>query len=164
MSYRGIFSPSWCRCSAIAFGALCALASCREYGNTLDGSISARASLDFDRVAVEWVVDELVIRYLSERWVHGEAARLTLQGEVVAANVDIPVDDRIRIEHFITVISDAGDFVQEPPFPPVRNGKVHFDEVNRQIATRIKGFFSVIFEDNRTLSGQFEAYLQEPGE
>ncbi|MBN2361345.1 MAG: hypothetical protein JXR83_17970 [Deltaproteobacteria bacterium] len=144
--------------------ALGALAACADYGNTLEGSISVRATLLFDRVVTEWVVDQLVIRYLSERWVKGEAARLTLDAEVVVAGVDIPVDDRVRIEHFITVVTDGGEYVQEPPFPQVRSGKIHFEEVSDQVDGMTRGSFAVIFDDNRTLNGKFEAYNQAPGQ
>jgi hypothetical protein len=132
--------------------------------NRLNGTISGDASLAFDEVRVEWLVDQLVIRYVKgQDLVLAEAARLTVQGAEATAGVELAIERNVQVEHFVSTADDVGHVVTEKPFPAVSHGVLHLTQVGRTTGLLVEGDFQITFvgaED--TLNGEFSAPLTPP--
>jgi hypothetical protein len=127
--------------------------------NRLNGTISGDASLAFDEVRAEWIVDQLVIRYVKgQGQVLAEAARLTLPEGAADAGVELPIERSVQVEHFVGTADDVGRVVTEKPFPAVSRGVLHLTRVGRIAGQLVEGDFQITFvgaED--TLDGEFSA-------
>jgi len=121
--------------------------------NALWGSISESRSLEFDRVDIVIQSPLLRIEYIDEK--QGgvdkvckliiDTAQASLQDGSELGSDDF--DQWVILER-LTV---AGD-----DFPPVSDGRVHFDRYNLSASGRMVGDFWVMFDDGRNLLGRFD--------
>lgn len=132
--------------------------------NRLNGTISGDATLAFDEVRAEWIVDQLVIRYVKgQGLVLAEAARLTLPEGAADAGVELAIERAVRVEHFVSTADDVGHVITEKPFPAVSHGVLHLTRVGRIAGQLVEGDFQLTFagaED--TLNGVFSAPVTAP--
>jgi hypothetical protein len=133
-------------------------------GNRLNGTISSEASLQFDEVRAEWLVDELSVRYLrGADLLLEEPVRLTLPAELVDAGVEVAVEKRVRVEHFVSRGDQFGRLVAEKPFPQVGHGVVRLVRVGANVVDRVEGDFQVTFAGSEdTLNGEFVTTVSAP--
>ncbi len=138
---------------AIACTLLFALASCGGPGNSLEGSIGASFSLDFDRTRIRRQDLALIIEYLKD-YSGGttKVAKVVLDtenlpmrgGAVVKGDVFV---DRVQVSR---VATSGGDF------PPLKSGSIRFEDWEFSDGGRVSGEFDVLFTNGRTLHGNFE--------
>lgn len=137
-----------------------ALAACGPPANRLQGSAQELFTLGFDEVWAEWVMDELVVRYLSGSGRGGnEPVRISAPRAKVEAGGEISMS-QARLEHFYAVREPDGRLREEPPFPPTESGFVRFDQVGPSVGQPVKGEFSATFQGGWTLGGRFDAALR----
>ena len=139
------------------------LVACGSDRNMLSGSIGPEYTTSFDAVQIEWVTEELVIRYLlgSGRG-RVEPVRLTVPKSVALAEGEQPLD-LVHVEHFVARARTDGTYEQEPDFPKVDGGWIRFDRMGTDLDAVVAGQFSVIFLGGRTLGGKFESQVVDPG-
>lgn len=144
-------------------GAVVMALGCGEH-NRLNGTISGDASLAFDEVRAEWIVDQLVIRYVKGQGVVlAEAARLTVPEGAAEAGAELAIERAVQVEHFVSTADDVGRVVTEKPFPAVSHGVLHLTRVGRIAGLLVEGDFQLTFvgaED--TLNGEFSAPVTAP--
>lgn len=129
----------------------------------LNGTIRDRATLGFDEVRAQFLVDRLAISYRDARGIQ-EVVRLTMPSAlaVKGAELDLTMKGMV-LEHFATKEDDSGKLVTEPPFPPVKSGTVSLSEVGTARGQLIVGEFHAIFVDSLdTLNGDFSATVVPP--
>jgi len=138
--------------------ALVVLAACGPGRNRLSGSIAADATLTFEEVRVEWIVDQLSIQYVSTGAVLSkEAARLTVPGALAVSGREIAIERQVLVEHFYAQGDQAGRRVEEPPFPAVAEGTLTFTQAGKKPGSRVAGNFKVVFKgEGDTLVGEFD--------
>ncbi|MHB8879820.1 MAG: hypothetical protein ACYC8T_39530, partial [Myxococcaceae bacterium] len=152
------------RRALFVFAAALALASsgCGPGRNKLSGSAREQYDLRFDQVKAEWIVDELVLRYLSGEGRGGrEPLRLTLPRAAAKTGEEIPIG-LARLEHFVAVRNPDGTVNEEPPFGAVESGWVRLEEIGATPGEAARGTFSAHFEDGHTLGGGFDVSLSAP--
>ncbi len=146
-----------------ALAALVVLSGCGR-ASRLDGTISADATLAFDEVRAEWLVDQLAVRYLSGagRGLE-EPVRLTLPAAAAVEGAQLSVETQVLVEHFATVDDAAGRVTPEKPFPPVEKGVLTLSKVGRAPGELVVGGFKLVFAGAQdTLNGEFEAVVTPP--
>jgi len=144
--------------------ALWALSGCGSDSDHLSGSISTSASLQFDVVRAEWLVDELSVRYVSRSdLLTSDAARITVPQAQAKTDVDIALGGTVRLEHYWFLANDEGRLAQEPPFPAVDHGTVRFGTLAPDVGGSVKGSFHAVFVTGDTLDGDFDATVIAPG-
>lgn len=148
----------------LAFVAAVAGLACGGGRNRLNGTISSQASLAFDEVRAEWLIDQLSVRYLQgEGLALQEPVRLTVPAALADAGVEITIEQRVLVEHFVSQGDASGQFVPEKPFPPVGHGVLHLTRLDTRLGGRVDGDFKITFagaED--TLNGDFSATVSKP--
>jgi hypothetical protein len=142
---------------------LCSLGACGKDANRLYGSVSQIYGLDFDRVQIFRVSDQVSIEYqrVSGGSVDAKVAKLTVMVGDLAnmAGNDIDLTEKVgglprgtmqRVE------STTTDF-------PLRTGLVHFDQ-EPTADTHLSGTFHTTLSDpdGRTLNGDFQADVVAP--
>jgi hypothetical protein len=143
--------------------AVCGLCACSKDHNRLYGSVSQIYSLDFDRVQILRVGDQVSVEYqrLSGDNIDAKVAKLTVMVGDLAnmAGNDIDLIEKVgglprgtmqRVE------STTTDF-------PLSQGVVHFDQ-EPVAGTNLSGTFHTTLSnpDGRTLNGDFQADVVAP--
>lgn len=140
------------------YALLAMLVACGGPGNELSGSIGESFSLDFDYARIYKQDLNLRIEYLKK--LSGGDGKVA---KVVVDTRDLIIDSGavIRGETFneyVTVervMSTGGDF------PPMKSGSIRFEDWNFKNGGKVSGEFDILFENGRTLSGNFENKVQE---
>lgn len=129
----------------------------------LNGTIRDRATLAFEEVRAQFLVDRLAISFRDARGLQ-EVVRLTLPSALVVKGAELDMTMRgVLLEHFATREDEAGRLVREPPFPAVKQGTVKLSDVGTARGQLIVGEFHVIFvETLDTLNGDFSATVVPP--
>ncbi len=153
--------------------------ACGGGDNDLSGSISESFSLDFDRVEVRYLVttEELTIQYLKDL---GNTTTKPVKVVVDADNLALGEDTRVAGETFLERVVIQREAESGGDFPAVTGGTVVFDRINinvREITEErngeeftfftepegdieVRGEFDAVFENGRTLFGDFSSNLQ----
>jgi hypothetical protein len=130
----------------------------------LDGTIQADATLDFDEVRAEYLVDRMSIRYLNGSGLTmQEPVRLTMDASLATDGAELKIVDQVVVEHFVSFADDSGRVMAEKPFPMVEHGSLKLTKVSQNVGDLIEGTFDITFvgpED--TLSGEFHATVTPP--
>lgn len=134
-------------------------ASCGEAANDLWGSIDESFALDFDKVEILKQELDMRIEYLKE--LPGGQEKIC-KLVIKTANLKITDNSDLKDDAFekdIVTISrvapTGGDF------PNVQGGTVHFAKYSFVPEGRVDGDFTVLFENGRTLSGNFDSKVKE---
>lgn len=132
--------------------------------NRLDGTIAADATLTFEEVRAEWLVDRLSVRYLSGGGrALQEPVRLTMAADLAVEGAELAIEKSVLVEHFATVADATGRRTVEEPFPPVESGVLKLSKVSRKEGELVVGDFKVVFTGAQdTLNGDFEATVTAP--
>lgn len=143
---------------------LCALllVGCGPPGR-LNGTIRDRATLAFEEVRAQFLVDRLAISFRDALGLQ-EVVRLTMPSSLAIKGAELDMTMKgVLLEHFARREDDAGKLVTEPPFPPIKTGTVSLSEVGTARGQLIVGEFHVIFIDTLdTLNGDFSATVVPP--
>lgn len=143
--------------------ALLACTACGPGNNTLSGSIGPEYTTSFDSVQIEWVTEQLVVRYLlGTGRSRLEPLRITVPKAVALAEGEQPLD-QVHVEHFVARARTDGTYDQEPDFPGVESGWIRFDRMGTELDAVVAGKFSAIFVGGQTLGGTFEGQVVDPG-
>lgn len=141
----------------------CCLAACSSEPNRLYGSMSQIYKLDFDRVQIIRVADQVSIEYqkMSGQTVEAWVAKLTVVVGDLAnmAGNDIPLTETVRGLPRGTlqrIESSTTDF-------PLEKGNVHFNQ-EPVAGTDLGGTFHTTLSEpaGRTLNGDFQAVVVAP--
>lgn len=131
----------------------------------LNGTVRDRASLAFNEVRAQFLVDQLSIRYLDTRGpAVQEPVRLTIPSAMAVDGAEVTLPARgVLVEHFVVREDDQGKLVREEPFPPVKEGQLKLDKVNITQGMVIEGEFHLVFTGVLdTLNGDFAATVTLP--
>lgn len=130
----------------------------------LDGTISADATLSFEEVRAEWLVDRLFVRYLSGGGrALQEPVRLTMDAALAVEGAELAIERSVLVEHFSTVADATGRRTAENPFPRVESGVLRLSTVSRTEGELVVGDFKAVFAGAQdTLNGDFEAIVTAP--
>jgi len=132
---------------------LVGLAACGGAPNTLEGSVGESYSLDFSRVEIRKQDDFLLIEYLQD--ITGGTNKVC-KIVVDTRGLTIKKDSTISGDLFLQVVEVSRVAAEGGDFPAVKSGKIHFDDFEFHDGGHIQGNFEVVFETNRTLSGNFD--------
>lgn len=143
--------------------ALLGLSACGPPGR-LNGTIRDRASLAFNEVQAQFLVDRLAIRYLDTRGpAVQEPVRLTLPSAKAVEGAELDLVKGVLVEHFTTREDEAGLLKPEEPFPPVKEGVLSLKKVATARGQAVEGEFHLVFTGALdTLNGDFVATVVPP--
>jgi len=142
---------------------VCALAACSSDPNRLYGSVSQIYKLDFDRVQIFRIGDQVSIEYqkVSGQTIEAWVAKLTVVvGDLAQmAGNDIPLTETVRGLPRGTmqrIESSTTDF-------PLQEGNIHFNQ-EPVAGTNLSGSFHTTLADpeGRTLNGDYQAAVVSP--
>lgn len=137
-----------------------ALAGCPDPPNMLDGSIGEVFDLAFDEVRIRkfTATGEVQIEYMQEPEEEGSSKDVVAQITVTTPEGGFPLDTNIKFDQV------AGRVHRVAPgddFPPLEEGTISFSAGANEIGDQTTGEFSALFENKRTLRGNFDAPLEE---
>jgi hypothetical protein len=119
--------------------------------------------ITFDMVSAEWVLDSLIVRYRSTSQVIAtEPVRLSMAKELVTTGKDIAAIPGVRVDHYVVSRDSNGALVQEPPFPKLTKGTIHFQKAETAVGKPVIGDFFLYFLDGNTLNGSFDTRAVDP--
>ncbi|MEK7703596.1 MAG: hypothetical protein AAB426_01445 [Myxococcota bacterium] len=127
--------------------------ACGGPASSLEGSIGESYPLAFDRVEIRRQDDFLLIEYLKD--IAGGTNKIC-KIVVDTRDLNIKGDSNIRGPLFLDVVQVTRVAAQGGDFPAVKSGKIHFDTFQFRANGHIEGDFEVVFETDRTLSGNFD--------
>ncbi len=138
---------------------LLALGGCPEEPNQLEGSIDEVFALHFDEVRIRHYAstNELQIEYLREAE-DGSAKDVVAQITITTPEGGIPHDVDITFEQ---VNGAVHRIAEGDDFPAISEGQITFFAGGNEIDEQTTGEFALIFENKRTLRGNFDAKLEQ---
>ena len=133
------------------------LTSCPEPPNYLDGSIGEVFDLKFDEVRIRKysATKELQIEYLK----NGDAGKdVVAQITITTPEGGFPKDTEIKLDQ---VNGKVHRVAPGDDFPAITEGNIDFSAGGNAVGEQTTGKFSLIFENKRTLRGNFDAKMAE---
>ena len=130
---------------------------CGGPDNSLEGSISESFSLGFDRVVIFKQGETLRIEYLKDK-----AGTTQKVCKVIVLTEDLGLKDgsRIKGDAFMQLVT-IDRLAPGGAFPDVKSGQIEFDDYSFKAGGKMKGKFEAVFVNGRTLSGHFDAKVEE---
>ena len=123
-------------------------------GDTLDGSIGDTFSLDFDSVDIKKQDEYLLVEYRKG------ADRVC---KVLVDTTDLGLKDGSKVsgEDFLDSVQISRVDASGQNFPDVDSGELELDDYEFKKGGKVSGEFSVVFENGRTLDGEFSGDVEE---
>ena len=144
--------------SSTALLLACSQVACPAPANGLDGSISGRFSLEFDRTEATKVECLLQIDYVVDRPL-GEEVPCRIEIDMGGLNLhDGSSIEGKEFEEHVEILRLA---LSGGRFPPVASGWIHLDDLALKAGEMLIGGFGVTFEGGRDLFGTFDSALVE---
>lgn len=135
------------------------LVACPEPPNYLDGSIGDSFPLEFDEVRIRKYQEtgEVQIEYMKDAE-EGGGKDIVVQITVTTPEGGFPANEEIKFE---TVEGKVHRIAAGDDFPLIDNGRIQFSQGGNKIGEQTTGEFNILFENKRTLRGNFDAKLEE---
>lgn len=136
------------------------LTSCPEPPNYLDGSIGEVFDLAFDEVRIRKYLGygDLQIEYLKNATDAGGGKDVVVQVTIKTPEAGFPLNTEIKfdqVEGKIHRVAPGDDF------PAITEGRIDFSAGGNKVGEQTTGKFSAIFENKRTLRGNFDGKMEE---
>jgi hypothetical protein len=135
------------------------LGACGGDNNSLTGSIGESFSLVFDRVQIIKQGSALRIEYVKDASL--DTVTKVCKVVVDTEGLSLKGGSRIRGDTFLSRVLISRVARTGGDFPPVKSGAVEFRTYRFRDDGRIEGDFEAIFDNGRSLSGNFDATVHE---
>ncbi len=141
---------------------LAGVTACGDGDNALWGSMDELYALDFERVDIVKQLATLRIEYVKP--IKGSDPELPCKLAVNTANLKITDNSDLKTDAFTDKIVTIERVARAGEFPPLESGTVHFGTFEFERGGMVNGEFSILFENGRTLFGNFNGAVEERSE
>jgi len=131
---------------------------CGGGSNELSGSIGESFNLGFDRVSVRKQAEALIVEYQKDvSGVVHKVCKLVVDTHALALGSGTRLSGDVFASHvqLSRITASGGDF------PAVKSGQIQFDAYDFKAKGQVDGGFSVVFDNGRTLQGNFSGQIEE---